>query len=144
MQHDHRLNPNRRNEMKVTQEYSDRKRGKPVRALTALLFMQLTWLAGNAHASLPSVIQADGPAAYYRFNETSGTSLIDSSGANLHGTFTGTPGYASDNLLTGEPNNTATLFSDGSSATVANFAVDLSISFSLEAIVQSDNVYSNY
>src|SRR5690606_6212181 len=53
-------------------------------------------------------------------------------------------GYASDNLLAGEANNAAMLFSDGSYATVANFAVDLSESFSIEAIVQSDDINKNY
>lgn len=81
-----------------------------------------------------SEVLADTPLAYYRLGETSGTTMIDSSGNGRNGTYAGSPTLGASGLLVGD-SNTAITF-DGSNdvgTTPAATWMD-SASFSVETL----------
>lgn len=64
-------------------------------------------------APYPAQVLADGPVAYYRLDEASGTTAYDYAGGN-NATYTnvllGQQGYTSENAVNNDPNETATGF----------------------------------
>lgn len=60
-----------------------------------------------------SVIKADGPVAYYRLNEVSGTVATDSSGHGHSGTYNGTVVLSQGSLLTSDLNASGASFGSG-------------------------------
>ena len=69
-----------------------------LRALGGPVALVVSWPA-VATAQYPATVLADAPVAYYRFEETAGTSAIDSSGNGNTGTYTNGPLLAQ----TGQP-----------------------------------------
>lgn len=70
---------------------------------------------GAASASYSSEVLADSPVAYYRLDETSGSTAADSSGNALDGTYVNSPTLNQTGGLTG---NAAVLFARASSQRV--------------------------
>jgi hypothetical protein len=60
-----------------------------------------------------SVIKTDGPVAYYRLNEASGTVASDSSGHGHNGTYNGTVALSQGPLLTSDANANGVSFGSG-------------------------------
>ncbi len=76
---------------------------------TLLLATAAPALAGPYAAA----VMADSPFAYWRFNETSGTTAADSSGNGIAGTYVNTPTLGESGPLAG-PGNTAVRFTRSS------------------------------
>lgn len=70
---------------------------------------------GAASASYSSEVLADSPVAYYRLDETSGSTAADSSGNALDGTYVNSPTLNQTGAITG---NAAVLFARASSQRV--------------------------
>jgi hypothetical protein len=64
------------------------------------------------HLTYAAAVMADGPIAYYRLDETSGTVALDSSGHGLHGSYGPRVTHSAAGLLTGDSNGAAS-FSGG-------------------------------
>lgn len=61
---------------------------------------------GSTSLSYFTVVMSDGPVAYWRLDETSGTSAADSSGNGHNGTYVGSPTLGADGVMddgTGSP-----------------------------------------
>jgi hypothetical protein len=56
-------------------------------ALTGLILATTFVAEKNCYGGFVNVILADNPVAYYRFNETSGTLVTDSSGNGFDGAY---------------------------------------------------------
>jgi hypothetical protein len=63
--------------------------------------------------SYATVIKGDAPLAYYRLNETSGTTAQDSSGNGNNGTYVGTPALGGPALRTGDTTAGSVSFASG-------------------------------
>lgn len=72
-------------------------------------------LLADPTAPFPATVLADGPAAYFRLDEASGTTAYDYAGGN-NGVYTnvtlGQPGYTSLNPVQSDPTETAVEFGD--------------------------------
>jgi hypothetical protein len=63
--------------------------------------------APPAHVAYPTVVMADGPLAYYRLDEASGSIALDSSGHGLHGSYGAGVAHGVGGLLAGDTNGAA-------------------------------------
>ncbi|MEX2185792.1 MAG: right-handed parallel beta-helix repeat-containing protein [Pirellulales bacterium] len=66
--------------------------------------------AGLPFTYAPDSVLADGPAVYYRLNETTGTTANDSSSSGLHGTYTGGVTLGVTGATPGDPVNLGAQF----------------------------------
>lgn len=81
-------------------------------------YPDLAWARGYKDTYEAQVLQFS-PSAYYKLDETSGTTLVDSSGNGRDGTFTGSPTLAQAGAITGET-GTSVLFASGKYASRAS------------------------
>jgi hypothetical protein len=88
----------------------------------------------------PTAVLADAPLGYWRLGETSGTTMVDSSGNGHDGTYNGSPTLGAAGLLTGDTDKAVQLSGVSQSATVANGSWMNTGSVTLEALVYLDNL----
>jgi len=63
--------------------------------------------APPARVAYSTVVMADGPLAYYRLDEASGSIALDSSGHGLHGSYGAAVAHGAGGLLAGDSNGAA-------------------------------------
>lgn len=82
-----------------------------------------------------SEVLADSPRIYWRLNDPSGTSAVDSSGGSRNGTYNGSPTLGATGLLVGDPSDTAVQFDGVDDYASASDTVSLS-AYTAEAWVK--------
>jgi prepilin-type N-terminal cleavage/methylation domain-containing protein len=82
-----------------------------------------------------SVVRSDSPTAYYKFDEASGTTAADSSGASRNASYVGSPTLGQGSLVTHD-SGTATSFNSGSQYARSTAVPSVSSSFSVEGWVR--------
>lgn len=89
--------------------------------------------------SYSSEVLADAPLAYYRLGETSGTTMVDSSGNGRNGTYVGTPALGSAGLLAGDADTAVDFDGVDDHGAVADAAwMDVN-AFTAEAVFRADS-----
>ena len=99
-------------------------------------------LDGSAPPSRYSnAIRADSPAALWRLNDQSGTTMVDDIGAH-NGTYLGSPTLKAPGLLGSEPDNDAVAFDGQNDAgrVPDSGTLDLTNNFTLEAWIKPDTL----
>ena len=98
-----------------------------------------TGAAGGSGQSYASVVMADGPLGYWRFDETSGSTAKDETSGGHDGTFTGPLGLGQPGAIVGEPG--ASVHFDGTGYVDMGDAFDFTgaSSFSLEAWIEPES-----
>jgi hypothetical protein len=92
---------------------------------------------GSAYAA---EVLADSPIAYWRMDETSGTTMVDSSGNGRDGTYSNTPTLGATSLLPANGGTAVGFNGSDEYATVAhNSALNGSGAFTFEAWLKVDN-----
>ncbi|HTV72434.1 MAG TPA: LamG domain-containing protein [Candidatus Acidoferrales bacterium] len=86
---------------------------RKVSATTAPATAAPATAAPSAASNYASVVEADSPLAYYRLNETSGTTAHDSSGNGNNGTYAGAPALGGAPLLVGDSTAASVSFAAG-------------------------------
>ena len=104
--------------------------------VVTLLFLSLS---ASVHADYVSEVMADGPKAYYRFEESAGAStLVDSSGNGYHSTVISNVDFGATGAV-----GTAGMFSDAY-IQLANFTLSPAVGdFSIEAIAWFESTTIN-
>lgn len=94
---------------------------------------------GAAPETYGAVILADGPVGYYRLDEASGPTIVDSSGGGADGTYAGTPVFGEDGALP-EPNDAVRFEGSPDSGSVPRTISD---DFSIETWVKTTQTTSS-
>lgn len=85
------------------------------------------------------VVLADSPLAYYRLGETSGTTLVDSSGNGRNGTYYSSPSLNQTGLLAGDANKAVDFPNNSARAKVADASwMRVTTAFTAEAWFNAD------
>ena len=87
-----------------------------------------------------SEVLTDSPAAYYRLGESSGTTMVDSSGNGRDGTFSGSPTLGVASLLTGDANTCVDFDGSNDVGTGVFGSWAAATSFTVEAVIRPDSV----
>ncbi|MCX6117436.1 MAG: LamG domain-containing protein, partial [Proteobacteria bacterium] len=90
--------------------------------------------------SYQGVVLADSPIGYWRMGETSGTTVIDSSGNGMNGTYINSPTLSVAGHITGDSNTAITLNGSTQYATVSHSSTAITGAMSAEAWYRSSNV----
>lgn len=86
-------------------------------------------------ANYQDVVLQDGPSAYYRFGEASGSTATDSSGNSLNGVYNGTFGLGIVGAIVKDANTAVNLKSAAYVSVANNSLIDVADIFTLEAWV---------
>jgi hypothetical protein len=89
--------------------------------------------------SYSSEVLADSPLAYYRLDDTSGSTMLDSSGNGHSGTYAGGFTLGATGLLVGDSNKAVDFASASSTVTGASWMTSTT-AVTVEAIIQPDTV----
>lgn len=107
----------------------------------------MTGLLARGHFSKPvtavtylAAVLADSPVGYYRLGESSGSTMVDSSGNTRDGSYTGTLTKSQTSLLSGDADTCISF--GGGYGEVAAAAMPQPSTWTLEAIIKPSNLSS--
>ena len=96
--------------------------------------------AGGGGGSYSAAVLADGPLAYYRLGDSSGTTMTDSSGNGRNGTYAGSPTLGAPGLVIGDTDTAVTFNGTSQQAQVPYGSWMNTTSLTLEAIIKPTSV----